>query len=430
MKFIFLIGLFFCGKITAQTIGGQKQPAQSNKGDISIVKFDSSGKTLAVGYDLGTVEIWDLNPGHNTLMGIQSQIQGPICSIDFLDNLNQVLVVYQFGRIVFLNKQTGTVSKTFNVQFNEYYNKKPESVFTSVFDSTKRILAIAGNMEGRIVLINVDSLYNGFKSSKDNIYTLHTRNSEWEIEPDKNGTSASVLGVLSGGKFKQDRCIIANFVLHNDQHLSDDQLITCIKISSSLHTLFAGTKGGAIIKWHIRDTSGEVLPEKLLPLITAGHKADYQDILGIDCTDSVMVSVGFGTSRVGDFQIWDPSDVSLIGYKKEGDFSTCRRIVLSSNGQIGISTGDFSYRIWRKTGDDFILFKDIKYKSSVGYDTKFAGAAIFNNKLVALGDKNNVYFFDMDGMQYLNNLRGSADHLDEENYKDGDPETVTTKAPE
>ncbi|OXB20206.1 hypothetical protein B0A80_19250, partial [Flavobacterium tructae] len=255
-------------------------------------------------------------------------------------------------------------------------------------------------------LLNLEVLYNSKVNSSDSIYIVKTRGFHRNFPKPKEN---SLVTTLSNG-VKPDNSIIFDLVSNIENYNNDAEIITCLKMSPNLRFVVAGTKSGKILKWNLTKSSNNLFPEYIIPLVSSRQQTEYKDILGIDCNESLVISVCFGSELSGTMQLWDPLDMSIINFEEQADPSTCRRIKLSPKYDYSITTGDFSYRLWKKVDMNYILQLDFKYLKSVGYYQK-VGSVDFSNNILAIGDSQDVYFYGIPDFNYLDSLRKSINGL-------------------
>jgi WD40 repeat protein len=214
-------------------------------------------------------------------------------------------------------------------------------------------------------------------------------------------------------KIQPDRSLIKDLESNLEDFSSGNPVISCLKVDPGFRYVLAGTKDGKLIRWDLTDTAHTVFSDKIVDVVPSRDHGEFNDILGIDCRDTLALSVCFYSSLCGQMQWWDSRDVSLLDFIKEADPSTCRRIKISSDGRYAITTGDFSYRIWKfdvPTGK-YQLQCDLVYGVDVGYSKKMSCVDIWNDRLLVVGDKKNVFFFNLADHKRLGNLRQAIDTL-------------------
>lgn len=407
LTIIILICLFL--NIIAVAQKSLKADSLSNlteSSDVSLVKFDNKGEYLAVAYDFGKLEIWDLHNNSNMLW--HKQFGNSIISVAFIDDLNQIIVVLKSVGIIYIDKLTGEISKSFVIDFGEDVEDEHEKISEVDYNPISKILAVSGDIADRVILLNLETLYNSKVNNRDSIYIVKTTDLHRSFPNPKE--SSQVITVFTD--FKPDGSVLFDLLSNIENYNNDAEIITCIKMSPNLKFVIAGTKSGKLLKWNLTESKNSLFPEYIIPVVSSRQQTEYKDILGIDCNDSLLVSVSFGSDLCGTMQLWDPSDMSIINFKKQADPSTCRRIKLSPKYDYSITTGDFSYRLWKREEMNYILQLDFEYLKSVGYNKK-SGSVDFSNKTLAIGDSDDVYFYQLPDFNYLYSLRKSINGLKE-----------------
>ncbi|OXB20038.1 hypothetical protein B0A80_19390, partial [Flavobacterium tructae] len=141
-------------------------------GDVSVVKFDNKGDYLAVAYDFGRLEIWDF---HNKKILWHEQFEKSIISLAFIDDLNQIIVTLKNAGIIYIDKTTGKISKSFVIDFGEEVEDNYETINEVDYNPISKIMAVSGNIADRVILLNLEVLYNSKVNSSDSIYIVKTR---------------------------------------------------------------------------------------------------------------------------------------------------------------------------------------------------------------------------------------------------------------
>jgi WD40 repeat protein len=378
-------------------------------GEITVVRIDSTGHRLLIGYDYGSLELWQLRADSNKLLWQNPGFPAGVQALYFVGEINQVLAVYKQGGIVFFDAGTGSVSKVFFIDFDEYIAREPERLSESDYNEGHHVLAVSGNVSDRVVLIDVLKLFASKKNSKDSMYVVNT-NSWTRVFPDPLKTSL-VYEIRSDRK--RDSAVVKDLSSNIESFANKDEIVTCLKVEPGFRYVIAGTKAGKLIKWDLEDSSETIEPERIVSVVPSKDHGEFNDILGLDCRDSLMLSVCFYSSTCGQMQWWDSRDVTLIDFVKDADPSTCRRIRINSDAMYLITTGDFSYRVWKFNSHSgmYELQCDLAYANSVGYGKKVSCVDIWNNQLLAVGDQKNVFFFNLADHKRLANLRRTMDTL-------------------
>lgn len=403
---IFFIVLFFANVTIGQKIGTAKLSYNTEEiGDVTIIQYDNTGKFLAVAYYYSRLELWNIDMISKTKVW-SKQFNSQIVSVNFIDELNQIVIVLKHIGIIYIDKKTGNLSKTFVINFNRYLKDKPEQILKSDYNEKLNILAVSGNIAGRVIVLNLKTLYGSKVNHPDSIYIVNSI--DWDrifLYPKENSLVAEVRSFQ-----KADSSILYDLSSNIENFEGNAEVITCIKISPSLKFVVAGTKSGKLLKWNLKNDIQPIFPEFIINLTGSRQTSEFKDILGIDCSDSLLVSVCFGSIICGNMQLWNPVDMSMISFKKEADPSTCRKVDLSQGLDYAVTTGDFSYRLWEKTEVDYILKLDLEYHNSVGYFQKIAAVDFFN-KMLAVGDQKDVFFYNLSDFSYLFSLRNNINGL-------------------
>jgi len=395
-----LIGLFTVSP-NASSFGPQKTLPETD--NISIVKFDPSGSYMAIGYASGKIEMWKINKQFNQIKWVNSSLKGRILTLGFLVKNDQMIVVNEDLGITFLNREKGNILKTFSVDFGRSCGS-PEMVSVADFNQEKGILAIAGNCSIDVFLIRTDLM---------SIDTPKTRSTPYPTK-------------LIPSNLRDPAVVNWLFSLNGELDVNN-----CLKISPSADFVLSGTLKGKLIKWDLNptakrseiikrnlgaDSTKAIEPAKIIHVMTNRNSREFGEIdasqiFGIDCTDSLAISVGDASEAYGDMQIWRTCDMGMVNFISVADPSTCAHIKLSSNSEYAVTTGDFSYRIWKNENDSFKRLCTFYFDDADEILSDKACIDFYRYELLAIGDKQNVYFYKLPSLEFLTDIRNTNREL-------------------
>lgn len=378
------------------------QPAFSQTDNITAVKMiETTGKVIA-GYDSGKIELWDMKRGIPGIVWTNTRIAAPIIAVYFVKPYQQIMVAYRHLGIVFIDMATGKESKIFAIDFKVRHKDVPEVTWTAAFHEPTMQLAVAGDLETAVAVIDIDLLYRMHSVDPDTAYYVSVK--DWlRIFPEPDSTSL-VYTIFENQH--QDSSITAYLYQNVSQ-----AIYTTLKFTPDGRSVWAGSNEGKLIRWELPSGDDKSTDASLIiPVMTARDQTEFKDILGIDMMDSTMISVSFHSRKLSNMQVWKLPEASLIT-SLEGDPTTCRNIKFRPKSNVLVTTGDFYYRWMQLDGDTVRRVRDFYYGKSVGYDSKRDAVDISSDGVLALADAGDVFFYRMQPFRYLYSLRGNEQGL-------------------
>jgi len=340
---------------------------------ISIVKFlENDSLVLVVANDY-QVKLWNYytnqilwnNRYELDIIDHNNDIYcEPLDLVVMNDKKTICLAVRCYG-LLFIDYFTGKLLK------NTFLNFKGQQFYWSCFSNDKHFLGIIGDRYPEIDVLDIEQVKKDTtkylslgKATRSVTHVFHT---------------SDYYGVFADVRFSRD-----------------DKLI------------FAVDNSGCINAWSL-DSSGSN-PDfiRKIPL----RRGDNGQMWAIDVSDSLIITTSNFFKEYGQAQLWNYDGVSLIKSFPDIEPLTARRIKINQQGDYAVVTGDIQYVIIKITREDLIpIFKVYFGESANWIDYLNSVDFSINDKLIALGIKNNVFIFNIESGEIVKSLYSTEKFL-------------------